>query len=133
MKFTQVNVRLSNIYSKQIFVNLFTSKNYCRSRIGLFIENKHQHRGRKPYKPQLMVGLIFYGLMQGISSLRDLERLARVDLGCLLITGGIFPDFSSIGYFIGRHCASLSFKYINVIIILFRLNRYQFEIKVSII
>jgi transposase len=66
-------------------------------------ENKHQNKGRKPYKPQLMVGLIFYGLMQGISSLRDLERLARVDLGCLLITGGIFPDFSSIGYFIRRH------------------------------
>lgn len=66
-------------------------------------ENKHQQKGRKPYKPESMVGLIFYGLMQGISSLRDLERLARVDLGCLLITEGIFPDFSSIGYFIRRH------------------------------
>jgi hypothetical protein len=55
-----------------------------------------------------MIGLIFYGLMQGISSLRDLERLARVDLGCILITGGIFPDFSSIGYFIRRHQDTLS-------------------------
>lgn len=71
-------------------------------------ENKQQTKGRKPYKPQAMVGLIFYGLMQGISSLRDLERLARVDLGCILITDGIFPDFSSLGYFIRRHEAILS-------------------------
>jgi transposase len=71
-------------------------------------ENKHQNKGRKPYKPEAMVGLIFYGLMQGISSLRDLERLARVDLGSILITDGIFPDFSSIGYFIRRHEETLS-------------------------
>lgn len=71
-------------------------------------ENNQSKKGRKPYSPESMVGLIFYGLMQGISSLRDLERLARVDLGCLLITGGIFPDFSSIGYFIRRHQDTLS-------------------------
>lgn len=66
-------------------------------------ENKNQTRGRTPYKPQAMVGLILYGLMQGISSLRDLARMARVDLGCILITEGIFPDYSSISRFIQRH------------------------------
>lgn len=66
-------------------------------------EDPHQKKGRKPYKAESMVGLIFYGLMQGISSLRDLERLARVDLGCILITEGIFPDYSSISNFINRH------------------------------
>jgi transposase len=71
-------------------------------------ENKQKQSRRKGYKIESMVGLIFYGLMQGISSLRDLERLARVDLGCILITGGIFPDFSSIGYFIRRHQETLS-------------------------
>lgn len=72
------------------------------------IFDTHHKRKRPPYAPQAMVGLILYGLMQGLSSLRDLERLARVDLGCIYITEGICPDFSSIGYFIRRHQAILS-------------------------
>lgn len=71
-------------------------------------EKPHQQKKRRPYAPQAMVGLILYGLMQGLSSLRDLERLARVDLGCMFITDGICPDFSSIGYFIRRHQTILS-------------------------
>ncbi|HFL2207116.1 TPA: transposase, partial [Legionella pneumophila] len=71
-------------------------------------EEPNKKKKRKPYPAQSMVGLILYGLMQGLSSLRDLERLARVDLGCILITDGIFPDFSSIGYFIRRHAEVLN-------------------------
>lgn len=71
-------------------------------------EEKYQIKGRRPYKPQAMVGVILYGLMQGISSLRDLARMARVDLGCILITGGLFPDYSSISRFIQRHQCVLS-------------------------
>jgi transposase len=55
-----------------------------------------------------MVGLILYGLMKGVSSLRDLERIARVDLGCPWVSGGILPDHSIIGRFIQRHEAYLS-------------------------
>lgn len=66
-------------------------------------EDKYPSKGRKPYKPQSMTGLILYGLMQGISSLRDLARMARVDLGCIYLTNGIFPDSSSISRFITRH------------------------------
>jgi transposase len=71
-------------------------------------EKENQKKKRRPYAPQAMVGLILYGLMQGLSSLRDLERLARVDLACMFITDGICPDFSSIGYFIRRHQTVLS-------------------------
>lgn len=71
-------------------------------------EKENQLKKRRPYPFQSMVGLILYGLMQGLSSLRDLERLARVDLGCMFITDGICPDFSSIGYFIRRHQVILS-------------------------
>jgi transposase len=73
----------------------------------IIFEKVNQKKKRRPYTPQAMVGLILYGLMQGLSSLRDLERLARVDLGCMFITDGICPDFSSIGYFIRRHQAIL--------------------------
>src|ERR1700687_6421367 len=55
-----------------------------------------------------MMGLILYGVMQGVHSLRELERLARLDLGCMWMTGGIAPDHANIGRFIVLHEASLT-------------------------
>ena len=71
-------------------------------------ESRYAQTGRAPYAPQAMMGLILYGIMQGISSLRRLERFARQDLGCLWITGGVFPDHACIGRFILLHEASFS-------------------------
>ena len=64
--------------------------------------------GRAPYAPRLMLGLILYGVMQGVHSLRQLERLARLDLGCMWVTGGIAPDHANIGRFIMMHDALLT-------------------------
>ncbi|MGB5597822.1 MAG: transposase [Thiothrix litoralis] len=64
--------------------------------------------GRHPYAPRAMMGLILHGIMRGQSSLRDLERLACVDLGCWWLTGGIMPDHSVIGRFIQQHEALLT-------------------------
>lgn len=58
-------------------------------------EERYASTGRAPYAPRAMLGLILYGIMQGISSLRALERLARVDLGCMWVTGGIAPDHAN--------------------------------------
>ena len=66
-------------------------------------EASYLEDGRPPYSPASMVGLILYGLMHGVNSLRGLERMARVDLGCMWVCGGITPDHSSIGRFIERH------------------------------
>jgi transposase len=71
-------------------------------------EEQHPTKGTRAYQPKVMVGLILYGLMQGISSLRDLARMARVDLGCIYITEGVFPDNSSICRFINRYKETLS-------------------------
>lgn len=71
-------------------------------------ENRYGATGRAPYSPRLMLGLILYGVMQGVHSLRELERLARLDLGCMWVTGGIAPDHTNIGRFIGMHEASLT-------------------------
>ena len=59
--------------------------------------------GRPPYAPRAMVGVILYGIMQGLSSLRDLERCARSDVGCWWLSGGIMPDHSVIGRFVRQH------------------------------
>jgi len=63
-------------------------------------EANYQSSGRPPYAPRAMMGLILYGVMNGITSLRSLEKLARMDLGCMWVTGGICPDHSNIGRFI---------------------------------
>jgi transposase len=71
-------------------------------------ERGYRPGGRPPYAPRAMVGLILYGIMQGISSLRDLERCARSDVGCWWLSGGIMPDHSVIGRFVRQHEALLT-------------------------
>lgn len=71
-------------------------------------EGRYAATGRPPYSPRLMLGLVLYGVMQGVHSLRELERLARLDLGCMWVTGGIAPDHTNIGRFIVLHEQSLT-------------------------
>jgi hypothetical protein len=44
-----------------------------------------------------------YGLIQGKTSFREMERLAASDLGALWICGGLMPDHTAIFRFINRH------------------------------
>ena len=71
-------------------------------------EARYANSGRAPFAPSLMLGLIVYGIQNGMSSLRGLERFARSDLGCMWVTGGICPDHSVIGQFIYRHHDQIS-------------------------
>jgi len=47
------------------------------------LESLYAKSGRPPYAPLAMMGLILYGIHNGITSLRRLERFARTDLGCM--------------------------------------------------
>ena len=71
-------------------------------------EARYAATGRAPYSPRLMLGLILYGVMQGVHSLRDLQRLARLDLGCMWVAGGIAPAHGIIGRFVVLHEESLT-------------------------
>jgi transposase len=71
-------------------------------------EQAYEAGGRPPYAPRAMVGVILSGILQGVSSLRELERFARLDLGCWWVSGGIMPDHSILGRFIQRHSALLT-------------------------
>lgn len=66
-------------------------------------EQAYSQSGRPPYAPRCMAGLILYAILNGVTSLRAIERMARVDLGCMWVSGGIFPDHANIGRFINRH------------------------------
>ncbi|WP_163370509.1 transposase [Endozoicomonas acroporae] len=71
-------------------------------------EQSYYSSGRPPYAPRCMAGLILYAIIHGVSSLRAIERMARIDLGCMWVSGGIFPDHANIGRFIIRHEKALN-------------------------
>ena len=54
-------------------------------------EARYASSGRPPYAPGNMTGLILYGIMEGINSLRGPEQLARLNLGCMWVRGGKYP------------------------------------------
>lgn len=65
-------------------------------------------KGRVPIHPQAMLGLILYGIWSGRSSLREMETLAKLDLGGMYVCGGIQPDFTTLARFYARHEKYLS-------------------------
>jgi transposase len=71
-------------------------------------EARYRSGGRPAFAPASLTGIVLYGLMHGVSSLRDMERFARTDLGCMWVSGGNMPDHSVLGRFINRHEVELS-------------------------
>lgn len=59
--------------------------------------------GRPAFHPAVYLGLILFSVMRGVSSLRGIERVAKSDVCCWWLTGGLSPDHSSIGRFIQEH------------------------------
>lgn len=72
------------------------------------LAGRYEPGGRPPYSPCGMVSLIVYGVLQGRRSLRELEHLARLDVGAMWLTGGLAPDHSSIGKFLNLHQETLT-------------------------
>lgn len=71
-------------------------------------EASYKPGGRPPLHPKMVVGLIMYGMMLKQSSLRQLEALARRDVGAWWMSGGLTPDFTTFTKFIQRHSQLLS-------------------------
>lgn len=81
-----------------------------RSDLSGFV-SAYQATGRKAIHPRLLLGLIVYGMLLGQWSLRDLEKLARRDVGAWWLCGGLQPDHSTIGKFICLHADLLTEAY----------------------
>ena len=64
--------------------------------------------GRRAIHPVVMLGLIFYGILERRLSLRDLEKLGKRDVCAWWLTGGLQPDHSTIGKFINQHAKTLT-------------------------
>src|SRR5580658_10116935 len=59
--------------------------------------------GQPPYDPGMMLALVLYGQMLGISSSRQLERAVLEDIGFRFISGNASPDHDTIAEFRDRH------------------------------
>ena len=71
-------------------------------------EAKYDGGGRPVYHPAVVMGLVLWGMLQGVDSLRGLERLAQQNIACWWLTGGEWPDHSQLGRFLQRHREVLS-------------------------
>jgi len=66
-------------------------------------EAAYQPGGRPPLHPKRVVGLLMYGMVLQQASLRQMESLARRDVGAWWLTGGLSPDHTTLARFIARH------------------------------
>jgi transposase/IS5 family transposase len=72
-------------------------------------------RGRPPYHPQAMVGLLFYGACQGIYSSRKLQAACKRDVAFMYLLAMTQPDFHTIATFRKRFQAELTALYQQVL------------------
>jgi transposase len=80
------------------------------------LTKRYKDSGRRPIHPCILLGLIVYGITQGKWALRELERLALLDLGAMWMAGRLQPDHSTIGKFIQLHEKVLSEQFFSKLV-----------------
>lgn len=67
--------------------------------LGAIHQAYRAERGRPPFHPQAMVGLLLYGACRGIYSSRRLAQACRQDIPFMYLAGMAQPDFRTIAVF----------------------------------
>ncbi len=100
--------RLDEFLRAMGFDHIFELRELLRSLdLSSFIA-KYKGGGRQPYHPAGMLGLILLGIMEGKSSLRELETMGRSDVRSWWLTGGVMPNYSVICRFINGNAEELT-------------------------
>jgi transposase len=68
---------------------------------------RRHERGRPPFHPQAMVGLLLYGACRGIYASRRLQAACEHDVAFMYLMGSARPDFHTIATFRRRFEAEL--------------------------
>ncbi len=100
--------RLDEFLRQMGFTQVFGLREFLRSLDLSAFEAKYKGGGRQPYHPAGMLGLILWGIMEGRSSLRELETLGRSDVRTWWLTGGVMPNYSVICRFINGNADVLT-------------------------
>jgi transposase len=69
----------------------------------IYSSYREDGRGQPPYDPKMMVAILLYACMLGVSSSRRIERLLTDDVGFRFIAGNLCPDHDTIADFRSRH------------------------------
>jgi transposase len=73
------------------------------------------HRGKRPFPPRMMVGLLLYGYCVRIFSSRKLETATHENVGFRVLCGGNHPDHCTINTFRKTHLPQLSGLFLQVL------------------
>ena len=73
------------------------------------------HRGKRPFPPRMMVGLLLYGYCVRIFSSRKLEMATHEDLGFRVLCGGNHPDHCTINTFRKTYLPELAALFLQVL------------------
>src|SRR5258708_103496 len=72
------------------------------------IERKYSTQGRPAYQPRIIVKLLVYGKLRGITSSRELAAAARENVRFMYLAQNERPDFRTISEFRKRHRQELA-------------------------
>ena len=71
------------------------------------IESKYSDIGRRAYSPSMLVKLLLYGKLRGVSSSRELSRACKENVRFMYLVGNERPDFRTISDFRKAHIKEL--------------------------
>ena len=81
----------------------------------IYAHYERQLRGKPPYHPQMMVGLLVYGYCVGVASSRKIEKRTFEDVAFRVIAGNRQPDHVQISEFRRIHMGTLSGLFLQVL------------------
>jgi len=81
------------------------------------INNQYSGRGSRPWPPEMMVALLFYGYATGVFSSRKLEKATHDSLAFRFICANTHPDHDSIATFRRRFALQLEACFTQILMI----------------
>ena len=81
------------------------------------ISSQYSGRGSKPYPPEMMVALLFYGYATGVFSSRKLEQATYDSVAFRYIAANDHPDHDTIATFRKRFLPQLTPLFVHVLLI----------------
>ncbi len=73
------------------------------------------HRGERPYSPELMTALLLYAYATGVYSSRRIARACVEDVAFRVLAGGEQPHFTTVNQFRARHREALAGLFVQVL------------------
>jgi transposase len=79
------------------------------------LHGRYSSQGGEAYDPEIMLGILFLGYSEGITSSRKLERACKKDMDFIYISANLRPDHSSISRFRKNHIDLLSKYFVEIV------------------